>query len=432
VRLEDVLNGAGPLVVISALPMLVGLLARGGALAPPLRRAAISLALALPFLFMAGAAVLYSRQPGATPFDFGVNYQAASALYGRGENPYSVHAAYSFPFPTFYLYWLASLLGSLSQSQTWIAWWLVNGLVWLGGALLLWRTLPRPASPGERDTLLYAAVAVPATTVLWQGQTALWILLGLVALHAAAARPGNRWLVIGGIGLAWAILIKPQMALIGLGIAVWALLRRGAEARRAAWLLAVGVVAALALIALTILLPGGVTLDTYSRFVTEALPQVARPADRLVIGSPAFAAGAVALDLGASESAADLIANGVTVLVVALAAVWTARRAGRPLGEMAAGWGVWAMVAPRVAWMWYAVWCLPFFLLAIQEALRQPRPRSGWRLALIVIALALVNLQISSLALALGTVLLLIGLLWTSFQPDSEHTTALVRQSDSL
>jgi hypothetical protein len=220
------------------------------------------------------------------------------------------------------------------------------------------------------------------------------------------------------------------MGLIGLGIAAWALLRRDVEARRAAWLLAVGVVAALALIALTILLPGGVTLDTYSRFVTEALPRVARPADRLVIGSPAFVAGAVALDLGASESAADLIANGVTVLVVVLAAIWTARRAGRPLAEIAAGWGVWAMIAPRVAWMWYAVWCLPFFLLTIQETLRQPRPRSGWRLVLIVIAMALVNLQVSSLALAFGTVLLLIGLLWTSFQPDSEHTTALVRQSD--
>jgi hypothetical protein len=250
----------------------------------------------------------------------------------------------------------------------------------------------------------------------------LWILIGLAALHAAAARPDNRRLVIGGIGLAWAILVKPQMALIGLGIAVWAFLRRNAEARRAVWLLASATAAALALIALTILLPGGVTLDTYSRFVSEALPQVARPADRLVIGSPAFVAGAVALDLGASDSTADLIANGVTLLVVVLAAIWTARRAGRPLVEVAAGWGVWAMVAPRVAWMWYAVWCLPFFLLTIQETLRRPRPRSGWRLALIVTALALVNLQISSLALAFGTVLVLIGLLWTSFKPDLEYT----------
>ncbi len=95
--------------------------------------------------------------------------------------------------------------------------------------------------------------------------------------------------------------------------------------------------------------------------------------------------------------------------------------------EIAAGWGVWAMVAPRVTWMWYAAWCLPFFLLAIRETTGQRAIRSAPRLALCVLALALVNLQLNSLAAACGTILLLLALLWTSFrQPQTSPQTSRI------
>src|SRR4029434_11053829 len=103
----------------------------------------------------------------------------------------------------------------------------------------------------------------------------------------------------------------------------------------------------------------------------------------------------------------------------AFAALWTVRRRDRPMAEIAAGWGVWALVAPRVAWTWYAAWCLPFFLLAIQEPFRlRPTPL---RLSLFIVALAVLNLQIDSLIVNVGTLALLIGLLWLSFQPVREH-----------
>ncbi len=417
--MDGILNGAGPLVVVSALPMLAGLLL-SGAWAAHLRRLAIVLALALPIALMAAVATLYLPHSDSAFFDFQVNHQAASVLYGTGGDPYSVHAAYSFPFPTFYLYWIFGGLGSLSETQAWVAWWVINGLLWAGCAWLLWRVLPPAASPLERDMRLYTAVAIPAITTLWEGQTALFILLGLVGVHVAALSGRSRW---GGIGLALAALVKPQLALVGLGIVLWGILARRSSRYLDMWpairIVILAALVALALIILTILLPGGVTVETYRQFVAAALPQVARPADALVIGSPAFVAGAIALSLGASERTADLLANAVTVLILAIAVLWTLRRAGRPLTEVAAGWGVWAMVAPRVTWMWYAAWCLPFFLLAVQETVCERR--SAFRLALIVIVLALVNLQVDSLVVAAGTILLLIALLWTSFQPNHAH-----------
>ncbi len=464
-RLQDYLNGIGPLVILSAPLMLAALLLsalssrRPGStpfrrLSRLLQRAAILLALALPITFLIGAAIFALRVPDVTPFDFHVNYQAAVGLYRHGDSPYSVHAAYSFPFPTFYLYWLASGFGSLSESQTWIVWWLANGAIWAACAWVAWRGLPRvnlthrsrrecsPAPQAARDfqdrafspslnqdiregVRRYALVTIPAMTTLWQGQTALLILAGLVGVQFALAQPGKRRLIVGGIGLGWAALIKPQLALVGIGLGLWMIARRDRSAWRVVRLIGAAAVTALIGVALTLILPGGVSLDTYRQFVQETLPQVASPADQLVIGSPAFTAGALALQLGASTRTSDVITSGVTLLVLILAALWTAQRANRPAAEIAAGWGVWTMVAPRVAWMWYGTWCLPFFLLAIQQT------RSVWRLALFVIVLALLNLQVDSLAVAFSTMILLSGLLWTSFSPDFEYTRVKPLQPSS-
>jgi hypothetical protein len=424
--MDDILNGAGPLVAISALPMLAGITLRDGMLAGWLRRQAIFLAVALPAIFMLLTAI-YVQGSGQVFFDFQVNHRAALALYRDGIDPYSVPAAYSFPFPTFFLYWLLSGFGSLSETASWIVWWLVNGLLWLVCALLLWRTLPRPTSPRERHFLIYTVVSIPAVTTIWQGQTALFILAGLVALHYAlysplheGEEPGVRVAspLPGSIGLAWATLIKPQMALVGVGLALWAILawrsRRKDNARCAAIIVVSSAVIALLLLVLTILLPGGVTFDTYRQFVTVALPQVAQPADALIIGSPAFTAATLAYSLGAPARTVDLVASIATAIVLIFAVFWTWQRAERPLTEIAAGWGVWAVVAPRVAWVWYAAWCLPFFLLAVQQVIRQ-RP-SIWRQAWIVLMLALLNLQVSSQLIATITVGSLIVVLWMSFR----------------
>src|SRR5262249_8614434 len=156
--------------------MLGGLLLKEGSLARWLRRVAIILALALPASFMVLAALLYLPKGGKAFFDFAVNDEAARGLYGAGGDPDSVHAAYSFPFPSFYLYWLASAFGSLSQQAAWVVWWLSGAAVWCVCAAMLWRTLPRSGSARTRSMLVYVTIAVPAITVLWQGQTALFVL----------------------------------------------------------------------------------------------------------------------------------------------------------------------------------------------------------------------------------------------------------------
>ena len=414
--MENVLNGAGVLVAISALPMLAGLLLREGTLAIWLRRLALLLALFLPTIFMVGAA-FYLAPSSNVPFDFSVNYDAAQALYAHGANPYSVQAAYSFPFPTFHFYWLASAFGTLSKSATWIVWWIANAAIWLGCVLLMWRTLPRVISVRGRDCLRYVCAAIPAVTTLWQGQTALLILAGSVALHFALLAANSRLMwIVGGTGLAWATLIKPQLALVGAGIVLWTLFvnrtKRWNEVRSVLWIIGSAVGIGILLIGLTIILPDGVTVDTYQRFVSEALPKVARPGDSIeVIGSPSFVAAVIATRFGASDSIADTLSTIVTLTVLAFAAFWTMRRTNRPLTEIAAGWGVWAMVAPRVTWTWYAAWCLPFFLLATWESV----PTRS-RLILFVIVLALLNLQLASIPAEAVTILLLIALVWTSFR----------------
>ncbi|MEP7286770.1 MAG: hypothetical protein ABI947_13500 [Chloroflexota bacterium] len=420
--MNDLLNGAGPLVTLSALPMLAGLLLREGVVASNLRRLAIILALVIPVVFMALVAIVYVQQSGTVFFDFSVNNAAANVLYTNG-NPYSVAGAYSFPFPSFYLYWLGSGWGALSQQAAWIVWWIVNGTIWLLCVMLLWRTLPRVESAQGRDCLSYAAVAIPAITVLWQGQTALLILIGLVALHFAGLPNATRlnW-IVGGVGLAWATLIKPQLALIGVGLVIYAVLafreKRSNDFRRIIWIIMAAIITTSLVIGATLILPGGVTLDTYRHFVTDALPQVARPADTLnlpnVIGSPAFVSSLVALQVGMTESTSNLIGNVMTLLMVGAALWWTVQRTNRPLTEIAAGWGVWAMVIPRVTWTWYAAWCLPFFLLMVSETVRQRR--TSLKLIVLVLVLGLLNLQYGLTIVALTTILLLIALTWTSFK----------------
>jgi hypothetical protein len=417
VNLSDLLNGVGPFVAISALPMLAGLFIREGQLAHNLRRFAIFLAVALPIIFMVLVGLFYLQQSGDVFFDFKVNYDAAKVLYGQNGDPYSVHAAYSFPFPTFHLYWITSLFGQLSQPAAWVVWWIVNLVVWAICAILLWRTLPRSASPRGRDMMLYAAVAIPAMATLWQGQTALFALAGLVSLHLATLSESRWTWIIGGVGLAIATLIKPQIALVGLGIVIWLAWRKNDREflKRSLWIAGSAIIAALALIGITLILPGGVSLDTYQRFISEALPQIARPGDAIwVIGSPSFVASWLALQFGLPSPTVDLVGTMVTMLMIVAGIIWTIKRRDRGLVEIAAGWAVWAMIALRVTWTWYAAWCLPFFLLTVNETANNRQTR---RLGIIVVILALLNLQVSILPVAFLTILLLIGILWTSFKP---------------
>jgi hypothetical protein len=130
------------------------------------------------------------------------------------------------------------------------------------------------------------------------------------------------------------------------------------------------------------------------------LPSVAQPSDALIIGSPAYVVAALTRD--------DRLSTVVTVAIVLLAGWWTWHRRDRDATMIAAGWGVWAIVAPRIAWTWYATWTLPFLLLAI------PTWRSRWQRVLVVIMLALMNLQLQDWASAILGIALLIYFLWIS------------------
>jgi hypothetical protein len=292
---------------------------------------------------------------------------------------------------------------------------MVNAAVWVMCTAVLWRSinvrlpdLPRV----QRDLLRFAVVIIPAVATIWQGQTALFVLAGLTALHLALqpdAPPLTRWL--GSAGLAVATLIKPQIGLVGAGLFLLALLRwrpdRTISLRIVAILLVAALIAA-ALTVLTLVLPGGVTIDTYREFFSVTLGRVASTAEVLVIGSPAYAVGAFVYAQTGSASLSSASSTMVTLLVLALAAWWTVRRQSASPAIIAAGCGVWAMVAPRVAWTWYATWCLPFFLLALN------RPLSKWRQVAFVVLLTLLAAQPMDWPLAIAAIALLMVLLWIS------------------
>lgn len=398
-------SGAGTFVALSALPMVVGLLLPEGIMAARWRRVAILLAVLLPAIFLLLVAVVYLIPQGNASafFDFSVNYRAALAVYRDGLSPYSVAAAYSFPFPSFYLYWLVSGFGQLNESQAWIVWWVINAVLWAVCVWLLWRLIPfsEPRRPdATTDLRRYAAVALPAALTLWQGQTALMILLGLVLLHGGLVA-GSSWRMrlLGGVGLALATLIKPQLGLVGVGLLIFMAWQPPTQRLRIVTVLGASLISAMILIAATLLLPGGIALDHYVQFV-RVLPSVAQPSEALIIGSPAYVVAALTRD--------DRLSTVVTVALVILAGWWTWRRRDREAVVIAAGWGVWAIVAPRIAWTWYATWALPFFLLAI------PALHSRWQRVMAVIILALMSLQLQDWPSAILGIGLLIYFLWIS------------------
>ncbi len=413
--MESIFNGAGIFAALSAPLMFVGLWVSGAA-GGYIRRTAIFLTVVLPLAFMITAIFVYHGDP---QFDFNVNYRAALELYGHQADPYAVPAAYSFPFPTFYIYWVIG--SALSPLLAWYAWWVVNGIIWVICAMLLWRNMRRATNALVHDMRLYLCVGIPAIVVLWQGQTALLILLGLVVLHHALTIPRRINILVGGIGLAGAALIKPQLALVGLGMVIWVVLNWRTQPTRgeprAASHFALSVVIAAAFIALmlllaTLVLPGGVTFDTYQGFITHALPQVARASDKLGIGSPAFVAGTIANGLGVTDRNSDVVANFVSLGMVGFAAYWTWQQRHQTVMLIAAGWGVWAMVIPRVAWTWYGAWCLPFLLMTATGDRR--------RMAVLVIIMGTLSLQFNSQIIAFATIIGLIALLWTHHETPRE------------
>jgi hypothetical protein len=418
--LLSTISGAGAFAAFAAPLMIIGVLLRGLRLGRMLQRFAAPVALLLPLAFMILFAVVLLPTPVAkTFFDFEVNHQAARAMYGMGESPYTVPDAYSFPFPTFYLYWVFSGFGALPETASWVVWWLVNAVVWIGCAVVLFRTLkpPRNAFP----LFIYTCAAIPAMATLWQGQTALFILAGLTALHVGLQ--DRRYAIVGGVGLAFAAMIKPQLALVGLGLAaLWVF---SPMARRAhTTVLVSAVISGLAALVLTVIIPGGVTLDTYREFFTAALPQVAQPTttDLVTSGSPAFVASWLALQAGAPPNVGNLVSNSVTGIMIIAGLYWTWQRRDRLAIEVAAAWGVWAMIAPRVAWTWYAAWCLPFFLLALDEDIR--RGASRGRLVLYPLLLGVYSLQASSLVLNLTANVILFALVWSAFRENIKKTSS--------
>ncbi|MDA0321333.1 MAG: hypothetical protein O2923_01245 [Verrucomicrobia bacterium] len=106
----------------------------------PCRRVIVGLCL---LLSLASAGDMLLHAPGSSLVgiserfldDFEINYYAGQSLYARGVGPYGIEAEYglrntsnSFPFPTYFLYWLCSGFGRCDKATTGFLFTLLNVL----------------------------------------------------------------------------------------------------------------------------------------------------------------------------------------------------------------------------------------------------------------------------------------------------------------
>jgi hypothetical protein len=362
---------------------------------------------ALPFLM--GLYALYFRAQADFPlfYDIRTNWEAAVRLYAGDGAVYSVPGSYSFPFPTYWLYWLATGLGAWGAAGVFVAFSLLASCAWGMAWVRLWPAIKTLLARAEEQQalILLTLLCVPAAQAIGQGQTATFALLGLVVFGWSLSQPGMIMQALGGLALALAIGIKPQLAFIGV-----AMLAGRAGYSQSRHRLAMLALVGLAWLALPLLLPGGVDGSHYRLFLSEILPNLTPPTDEFKVhSSPAFVLSVLLLRLGVSEGLASLAATGLTLALLA-AFLWRAWVQQWLLYERVMLAAVWAIYAPQQSWNFYLAWGLPAILLILSDIVqRQSWGRWRW----LLLGLGLTNIQVAGTPLAALAMSIIAYLVWT-------------------
>ena len=412
------MNFIGPVIAFAAALHLMALLPMPSRMASLLQKLALVLAVFAPpamlgfyYFFFAGDADF------PLFYDLETNFRAALELYDGGGDVYSVPGAVSFPAPTFWLYWLATGFGAFGAAGVFITFSLMAALCWIAAFFLLRddlrHMLAQFSTPMQAQQFLFILLAIPGTQSVGQGQTATMVLLGVVITWLALNNPRRMAHLLGGMALGAAATIKPQVALAGIGLLTVAVIDADERPRAGGTLLG-AVLGGLAVMALAVILPEGVTFDHIREFFREVLPSLAPPTEEFKVhGSLAFLASVLMTRAGVAEGPADALSTAITLVIVA-AFIWKTvrwRADGMPLREVFAMWLAVAVFAPELTWNFYVAWTLPTFALLASDALRRENPRG--RLALILVTLLLVNIQVADTPIAVIGLTLLMALVWT-------------------
>lgn len=217
--------------------------------------------------------------------------------------------------------------------------------------------------------------------------------------------------LIPALFLGLAIFIKPQLAVIGLGILV-ALVHRTIRERKLnlenfKFVVALGVVS-ICIFVVPLLVPGGMNMDTYTQFFTKTLPSLTNPAEQpknTLFGFHSLDASPIALVLtillgfGVSSSAYAALAllTGAVLLGlwIFLSVYWKIDQA---IFENSIFWALLSVFISSITWAHYAGWLIvPMFFAIKREA--EGNVERVEKTALIVLGAALLRTNVAPLHL---------------------------------
>lgn len=326
---------------------------------------------------------LWGQDPPRAGFDLALLLDAArDVLAGRspyhpamlgGAGPDATSLFYSYPPP-------------VAQAMTLLAWlpdgpalvlWGAGATLGLGAAAaLLARAAGWPARAVAVRAVLVAPLALPFSVAVLFGNLDAWYPLAYGLLLAAMLPGAGRGTVVaGGVAVALVTLAKLHPVTLGAWLAGRAWAARGGAAGRA---LGAGLVAAIVIVALSLLAGGSGPWQEYARVVQAG-------AGAAVVDPRNAAPVSILGQLGAADP------GGLRGLqaVIALAATGGSLAAGLRLREPLAGLALAAaasLVVLPVTWYHYPVALLP---AGAWLALRHPRSRPALVAALVVVDAAI-------------------------------------------
>jgi len=408
------------------------------------RRARIYIAAACILVLGLGQLAVFLHAPFAdfVPGDFFINFQASQELYAKLSSPYSITGSISFPFPTYFIYWLSSLGGSLSMNRSFVSFLVLNLLAWFIAAIVLWKHFQfgRIDAYGRSLLVLFLLNSSAFDAITGNGQTTVFVMLALVVMLVAFSKESSKWFLAGGACAGIAVLIKPQAALILLGLLVilcynlWH--RRSCKPLLVSIAGAVGVI--VLLISVSLWFPAGLRVEFYGEFFGKVLPTLNDPAQsgvqtsfEIIRGnaSPvALMVWLVSSLLGANVRGLSIV---ITILAVGFFIVAVIKTARLPLSIAMLPWLFAPLLVTNLTWAYSGAWILPACLFMISRFLQREKNAAAVIICFTSYAFMRVGVNILFLV-SVGTLLVLFLRYFVDAQASEKFLPVVTGRADEV
>ena len=305
--------------------------------------------------------------------DYLINYMSSIELYENQHSPYEIHGlnlppSISFPFPTYFLYWIFSGFGKLDFSQGAFLYWIAN-LILLIISFFLWVKL----FDLDRDyfrkywkrAVIFVFILLNALSwvVLSIGQSEIFIVFFVSFTLWSCYKSKQKWvLMLAGYGLSLAMMIKPHLSLFALYFAIAGIVILYSKRYKSNhfWILVGLIIGTLFSIVGTLVIPNGVSYDTYLQFLTKVTPVLKFRFHSIYNISPVV--HLLTLSHIPVTSAISLL-----ILIGLIAITW--RATYRRMLDLDSNllWLTCTTIAFPVVWFYYNAWVIPVQLFIYKE-----------------------------------------------------------------